>query len=212
MGGQTAFLINAKADSSNGSGNDGSGKILDYYNRLDYGFAGGIEVHPVAGLLIGARMNISLGKLYKDMQSGQAPSVRIARSNNLSFVFSTGATAKASSAQADSALLANGIDPEAMRSMMGNSNPLDNIALYKLESENGKRKILMQKFGAALPFASKKIKSSDKHTFSIKKIREGYWELVIDKPLPAGEYGFSVPNTNAGNMDGSNIIFAFGVD
>ena len=138
--------------------------------------------------------------------------VRIARSNNLSFVFSTGATAKASSAQADSALLANGIDPEAMRSMMGNSNPLDNIALYKLESENGKRKILMQKFGAALPFASKKIKSSDKYTFSIKKIRESYWELVIDKPLPAGEYGFSVPNTNAGNMDGSNIIFAFGVD
>lgn len=74
LGGQTAFLINAKADSSNGTSNDGSGKILDYYNRLDYGFAGGIEVHPVAGLLIGARMNISLGKLYKDVQSGQAPS------------------------------------------------------------------------------------------------------------------------------------------
>lgn len=79
LGAQTAFLINAKADSSSSNGGGGGtpnpyGKVLDYYNRFDYGFAGGIEVHPVAGLLIGARMNISLGKLYKDAQSGQVPS------------------------------------------------------------------------------------------------------------------------------------------
>lgn len=78
LGAQTAFLINAKVDSSNngagGSTPNPYGKALDYYNRFDYGFAGGVEVHPVAGLLIGARMNISLGKLYKDAQSGQVPS------------------------------------------------------------------------------------------------------------------------------------------
>ena len=52
---------------------------MDYYNKFDYGFAGGIEVHPFKGLLVGARYNISLGNLYKDPSSyetngGQPPS------------------------------------------------------------------------------------------------------------------------------------------
>lgn len=77
LGAQTAFLLNAKVDSTaNGSstGNPQADKIMDLYNRFDYGFAGGIEIHPVSGLLIGARVNISLGSLYKDAQSGQMPS------------------------------------------------------------------------------------------------------------------------------------------
>ncbi len=76
IGGQMAFLLNAKADSSNaGSGGNGSGKsIMDLYNRFDYGYGGGIEVHPVSGLLIGARVNISLGNLYKDIASGASGS------------------------------------------------------------------------------------------------------------------------------------------
>ena len=80
VGAQMAFLINAKADSSTSSGSSSpySG-IMDYYNKFDYGFAGGIEVHPFKGLLVGARYNISLGNLYKDpssyeMNGGQAPS------------------------------------------------------------------------------------------------------------------------------------------
>jgi hypothetical protein len=79
IGAQMAFLINAKVDSSNSTGSSGSspyGKIMDYYNRFDYGFAGGIEIHPVKGLLIGARYNISLGNLYKDpstFSSGTTP-------------------------------------------------------------------------------------------------------------------------------------------
>lgn len=76
LGGQMAILLNAKADSSNaGSGSSGSGKsIMDLYNRFDYGYGGGIEVHPVNGLLIGARVNISLGNLYKDMATGASGS------------------------------------------------------------------------------------------------------------------------------------------
>lgn len=69
VGAQMAFLINAKADSSNSSGSSGSspyGKLMDYYNKFDYGFAGGVEIHPVLGLMIGARYNISFGNLYKD--------------------------------------------------------------------------------------------------------------------------------------------------
>jgi hypothetical protein len=72
VGAQMAFLINAKADSSTDGSSSGSnpyGAIMDYYNKFDYGFAGGIEIHPFKGLLIGARYNMSLGNLYKDPSS-----------------------------------------------------------------------------------------------------------------------------------------------
>ena len=68
VGTQVAILLNAKADSSNesSSSNNPYGPMMDYYNRFDYGLAGGIELHPVKGLLIGARLNVSMGKMYKD--------------------------------------------------------------------------------------------------------------------------------------------------
>ncbi|MDP4260995.1 MAG: outer membrane beta-barrel protein [Bacteroidota bacterium] len=76
LGAQMAFLINAKADSTSTSGGTSGtyGSIMNYYNKFDYGFAVGGEIHPVKGLLIGARYNISLGKIYKDAMTGQAPS------------------------------------------------------------------------------------------------------------------------------------------
>lgn len=78
IGFQVAYLISAKADSTQVSPLSGTpyGKLLDYYNRFDYGAAGGIEIHPFKGLLIGARYNISFGDLYKnaDYTSGQMPS------------------------------------------------------------------------------------------------------------------------------------------
>ncbi len=67
VGGQMAFLLNAKVDSSNGSTSSSGNKALDFFNKFDYGFGGGIEIHPYQGSLIGARVNISLGSLYKDM-------------------------------------------------------------------------------------------------------------------------------------------------
>jgi hypothetical protein len=70
LGAQIAFLINAKADSS---GNNGPvnpyEQVMGYYNKFDYGFTGGIELHPFAGLLIGARLNISLANANKDPSS-----------------------------------------------------------------------------------------------------------------------------------------------
>jgi Outer membrane protein beta-barrel domain len=67
VGGQTAYLLNAKADSSKTTptGNPAA-KTIDYYNRFDYGAAAGLEIHPLAGLIIGARYNISFGDLYKN--------------------------------------------------------------------------------------------------------------------------------------------------
>lgn len=76
FGAQTAYLISAQVDSSGGSstGNAQADKMMDLYNRIDYGYALGAEIHPVAGLIIGARYNVSLAKLYQDVQSFQRPS------------------------------------------------------------------------------------------------------------------------------------------
>jgi Outer membrane protein beta-barrel domain len=75
LGAQMAFLINAKADSANNSGGSSGnyGSIMSYYNTFDYAVGGGIEIHPFLGLLIGARYNLGLGKIYKDAMSGQMP-------------------------------------------------------------------------------------------------------------------------------------------
>jgi hypothetical protein len=84
LGAQMAYLLNAKADSTNNMGGSYGpyGAIMNYYNRFDYGFAAGVEIHPIMGLLIGARYNISLGKIYKDAQSGQMPSFSVADAKN----------------------------------------------------------------------------------------------------------------------------------
>lgn len=73
IGAQMAYLLNAKADSStsSGSGSNPATKIMDMYNRFDYGAAAGIEIYPVKNLLVGARYNISFGKIYKDPSSYQ---------------------------------------------------------------------------------------------------------------------------------------------
>ena len=104
---------------------------------------------------------------------------------------------------------ANGVDPSMMESM---TDPSNTINLYKAETGKDKRKILIQKNPGANPFGSHKMQSSDKYTFSIKNIRKGYWELVIDKTLPRGEYAFTMMNMGMGNMDGSMLLFAFAVD
>ena len=84
FGSHMAFLINAKADTTNNiSGLPGAyGQIMSYYNKFDYGFAAGVEIHPAMGLIIGARYNISLSKLYADAQSGQIPSFSAADAKN----------------------------------------------------------------------------------------------------------------------------------
>ena len=94
VGAQAAFLISAKADSTanNGGGSNPYGAIMDYYNRFDYGYGGGIEIHPFKGLLIGARANISLGKLYdpSSFSSGTTPSFvppKVDVKNNLFQIF-----------------------------------------------------------------------------------------------------------------------------
>ncbi len=78
LGFQTAFLLNAKADSTTSqSSSNPYSSVLDYYNKFDYGIAAGFEIHPVSGLVIGARYNLSLSDLYKstpENSGGETPS------------------------------------------------------------------------------------------------------------------------------------------
>lgn len=59
LGGQIGVLLNAKMSGTKDS------TITGLMNRFDYGFAGGVEVYPFKGLLIGTRYNLGLGKMYK---------------------------------------------------------------------------------------------------------------------------------------------------
>lgn len=65
-GAQVGYLLNAEKKSSSGTQSD----IKEYMNRLDYGFAGGVEVYPFKGLLVGARYNVSMGSVYKQYEQG----------------------------------------------------------------------------------------------------------------------------------------------
>lgn len=66
-GGQAAFLLNAAVDSTNGNN---SGNLFDYFNRFDYGLAGGVEIFPFKGFFIGGRINISLQNANKEPPMG----------------------------------------------------------------------------------------------------------------------------------------------
>ena len=67
LGGQAAFLLNAKVDSTNGNN---SGSLFNYFNRFDYGVVGGAEVSPISGLFIGARINVSFNSVNKEAPIG----------------------------------------------------------------------------------------------------------------------------------------------
>ena len=71
LGGYTAYLLHVKNDSGQiSTGNASADQMLSFYNRFDYGFGGGLEIHPVRGLLIGARYNLSFSNLFKQNAAG----------------------------------------------------------------------------------------------------------------------------------------------
>ncbi|HEY1870461.1 MAG TPA: hypothetical protein VGG71_05345 [Chitinophagaceae bacterium] len=159
---------------------------------------------------------ISGSETSYNLEGTKSP-VRVGGGSNLSFVISDGSSVSSSggssSSKSDSVMKANGMDPSMLSGMGGVNDPSHSITLYKVDIEKGERKVLLQKAPGMNPFGSHKLQSSDKYTFSVKKIRSGYWELVIDKPLPKGEYAFTMSGMG-GSMDmtGGMLLFAFGVD
>lgn len=139
---------------------------------------------------------------------GVASPVRFRSGNKLSFVFSNGGAKSAFNM--DSMMRANGMDPSKtpMIPGMGGGDPSSTFTLYKVVIEKTNRKIIYIKMGGAI--GSKKNTASDKYSFSARKIRKGYWEMLIDKILPKGEYAFTA--MGMGNSNGGISIFAFGVD
>jgi opacity protein-like surface antigen len=69
LGGYSAYLLSAKSDTMAnalaGTPYASYASMLSFYNRFDYGFGVGAEVHPVAGLLIGVRYQLSFSNLFK---------------------------------------------------------------------------------------------------------------------------------------------------
>ena len=155
------------------------------------------------------KANMIKGAEFSYLIEGKSAPVRLSSGSNLSFVMSSGKSSGSSESKGDSALRANGLDPA---SFSGFTDPSNSITLYKVNVDGGDRKIYMQKTGGALPFSSHKNQSSEKYTFSLKKIREGYWEFVVDKPLPKGEYAFYTMGMGMQAMGGSSVVFAFGID
>ncbi len=145
---------------------------------------------------------------------GAKSPIRLHSGGSLSFVVNTGNAGDDASPEADSAMKANGMDPGVMQnplSMM--TDPSQSTSLYNLITDKGNRSIVLQSY-QGMKILGKAKKESTKYTFSIKKIKEGYYEMVVDKTLPKGEYAFLVtPGIMAtGNTDGSYLLFAFGID
>jgi len=67
-GGQIGVLLNSKKTSGSMDST-----ITDLMNRFDYGFAGGVEIYPFKGLIVGGRYNLGLGKLYKTTYEPTTP-------------------------------------------------------------------------------------------------------------------------------------------
>jgi hypothetical protein len=104
---------------------------------------------------------------------------------------------------------ANGMDPKLFASnpMSAMMDPTQTISLYSMKSDKGKRKILLQSMGVM----GKSKKAATKYTLSVKKIKDNYYELLVDKTsLPKGEYAFVM--MDMGSMDQSWTLFSFGVD
>jgi len=105
---------------------------------------------------------------------------------------------------------ANGMDPSEMKNGMDMmTDPSRNTTLYSMNEEKGNRKITIMAYQGMKLFGKSK-KESTKYTLSIKKVMDGYYEMIVDKPLPRGEYAFV--KMDFGSRDGSYSLFAFGVD
>jgi hypothetical protein len=88
IGTQIAYLINAKVDSNaTSTGYAPADALLSYYNRVDFGFSGGVEVRPFMGIIVGARYNLSLTNLYNipSSTSGQPPPSFIPSTGDVNF-------------------------------------------------------------------------------------------------------------------------------
>jgi hypothetical protein len=141
---------------------------------------------------------------------GEKSTVTIPKSTNLLFLFYTGNPSSESTPRspgADSMMNANGMDMSALSTTMsGMIDPTQMISLYNMKSEKGKRKIRSQSMG--IMGSSKG--TATKFSLSIKKIKENYYEMKVDKILPSGQYSFVM--ADMGGMGQSYVLYSFAIE
>ncbi len=135
--------------------------------------------------------------------------VRLQGDKNLHFIFYLGDDGGAASAEDDSAAKASGIDFSMMESLDKYTNPVYNTTLFTMSEDKGNRKTVIQST-QGMRLLGKASKENTKYTFSIKKVKPGYYEMLVDKILPKGEYTFIIRDMMA--TDNSSLLFAFGID
>jgi len=115
--------------------------------------------------------------------------IRINNSSQFTFVF-----------REDSEMSSTpGLSPESSLSF-------HSIELYKMEPSKGKRKIAMISSNAS----PQKFEQAESLPLNFQRISEGYYEFVIDKPLPRGEYAFVIKRNDS--LTNEVVIFAIGVE
>jgi hypothetical protein len=154
------------------------------------------------------------GAAYGYTIDGERSKIRFSSTHLPSFVFRSREDQSSPSNSADSLGMMMGNDSMAkMMESMGSLNsmmddildPSKMISLYAVDARKGSRTLLLQSSGGTF---GKGKKASNKYTLSFKKIKDGYYEIFVDKMLPKGEYGFV--NSPMGSMDA--VLFLFGVD
>lgn len=69
LGGQIGYLLRSNGNNSSLQKQD---DVTGVMNRLDYGAAGGLELYPYKGIIIGSRYNMSFGNSFKSLGPGNA--------------------------------------------------------------------------------------------------------------------------------------------
>jgi len=70
---QMAYLLNAKVDTSNQTGNAQIDAMMGMMNRFNYGIGAGLQIYPYKGIIIGTRYNIALNQTYKQFDPNTPP-------------------------------------------------------------------------------------------------------------------------------------------
>ena len=69
------YLLRSKNSNAPPDNSQENKTYLDLMNRIDYGAAGGIEIHPFKGMILNARYNMGFSKLYKENRQANATPV-----------------------------------------------------------------------------------------------------------------------------------------
>jgi hypothetical protein len=136
--------------------------------------------------------------------------VRIKEGGPVSFIYFTSESKAQGNSESDTVSKSGNTAQSVFSGYEMMNNPSQTTSLYNAFPDQTIRKVVLQS-GSGMRILGK-TKESKKYTFSVHKIRPGYLELIIDKPLPKGEYVFVVMGGFEINLDGSATLFAFGVD